>query len=95
MINQIFSFRRSASNRREGCADALGKFGLRSAVGRLRVLIDQRPSSQLVERQRRVHASRMIEIAVDQPVKEMADVEPALPPGGVRVTNDIDGAAVG
>src|SRR5262249_11255427 len=95
MINQIFSFGRSASNRREGCADALGKFGLRSAVGRLCVLIDQRALSQFLERQRRVHASRVVEVTVDQPVEKMANVEPSLPPGGIRVTNDIDGAAVG
>ena len=52
-------------------------------------------SPQFVERQRRVHPPRVVEVAVDQPVEEMADVESALPSGGVRVTNDIDCAAVG
>src|SRR5262249_46095602 len=76
-------------------ADALRKFRLRRAVGRLGVVIDQRASPQFVERQRRVHSSRVEEVAVDQSVEEMADVEPPLPPGSVRVTNDVDGAAVG
>src|SRR6185437_4396175 len=40
-------------------------------------------------------APRGIEIAVNQAVEEMADVESPLPPGGVRVADDIDGAAVG
>src|SRR5215510_11276898 len=37
----------------------------------------------------------MIQVAVDQAVEEMANVEPALPAGGVRVAYDVDRAAVG
>ena len=37
----------------------------------------------------------MVEVAVDKPVEEMPDVEPSLPPHGVRVTINVDGAAVG
>ena len=35
----------------------------------------------------------MVEVAVYDPVEEMTDVEPLPSPGGVRVTNDVDGAA--
>src|SRR5215468_2690891 len=37
----------------------------------------------------------MIQVAVDQAVEEMADVEPALSAGGVRVAYDVNRAAVG
>src|SRR6516164_2672540 len=50
---------------------------------------------QFVGLQRRWHPPRVVEVAVDQPVEEMADVERPLPPGSVRVTNDVDRAAVG
>src|SRR5262249_25651611 len=65
------------------------------AARRLGVLIDQRASPQFVQRQRRVHPPRVVEVAVDQPVDKMADIEPPVPPGSVRVANDIDRAAVG
>ena len=58
-------------------------------------LIDQGAPSQFVERQGRVDPARKIEVAVDQAVEEMTDVEPADPAGGVRVADDIDRAAVG
>ncbi len=62
---------------------------------RLRRLVDQRAPPQLVERQRRVDPARVIEIAVEQTVEEMANVEPAGPAGGIRVAHDVDRAAVG
>src|SRR5580700_11106544 len=43
----------------------------------------------------RVHPARVIEVAVDQAVEEMADVKPAAPSGGVRVTYAVDRVAVG
>ena len=64
------------------------------AIGRLRGIVDQGAPAQLLERQRRIHPARVIEVAVDQPVEEMADVEPAFPAGGVGVANDVDRAAV-
>src|SRR5262249_51510184 len=85
----------SASGCRQECADAPREIGLWCAVGCLCGLIYLGAPPQLVERQGRVHPPRVVEVAVDQPVEEMADVEPPLPPGGVHVTNDVDGAAVG
>ena len=64
------------------------------AVGRLRRLVDERAPPQFVERQRRVDPARVVEVAVDQAVEEMADVEPALPAGGVGIADDVDRAAV-
>src|SRR6185437_8552577 len=90
-----FRLTNSAIDRRKGCADALRKLRLRRAVGCLGGLVDERATAQLVQRQRRVHAPRVVEVAVDQPIEEMAEVPPPLAPGGVRVANDVDGAAVG
>ena len=81
-----------SEDRRQGCANALREIG--RAIGRLRGLVDQGAPPQLVERQRRVHPARVVEVAVDQAVEEMADVEPALPAGGVGVAHDVDRAAV-
>src|ERR1700716_3289153 len=82
----------SVRDRRHGCANALREIGC--IIGRLRGLVNQRASPQLVKWQRRVHPARMVEVAVDQAVEEMTDVEPAFPAGGVQIANDIDRAAV-
>ena len=43
----------------------------------------------------RVHSARVVEVTVNKTIKEMANVEPADPAGGVRVADDVDCAAVG
>ena len=54
-----------------------------------------RAPPQFVKRQCRVDPARAVEVAVGQAIEDMADVDPALPAGGVRVTHDVDRAAVG
>src|ERR1700730_6524983 len=83
----------SARDGRQGYPNALRE--IRRAIGRLRGLVDQRASTQFVKRQRRIHPARIIEVAVDQAVEQVADVETADSAGGVRITHDVDGAAVG
>src|SRR6476469_6798774 len=73
-------------------SDAIGEIGC--SVGGLRGRVDQRAPAQLVERQRGVDPARMVEVAVDEAVEEMADVEPALAACGIQVANDVDRAAV-
>lgn len=46
------------------------------------------------ERQGGVDTARVIEVAIDQTVERMAQLEPAAPAGSVRITH-VDGAAVG
>src|ERR1700726_2331747 len=82
----------SAGGRREGCPNSLRETG--GAVGRLRALVDLRASPQFVKRQRRIDPTRKVEITIDQTVEQMADVKAADPAGGVRITHDVDGAAV-
>ena len=65
-------------HRWQGCPNALREIGC--AIGRPRGLVDQRASPQFVKRQRGVHPARVIEVAVDQAVEEMADVKPPLLP---------------
>src|SRR3954470_19455647 len=78
--------------RRQGCPDALRKIG--RIVGCLRGLVDLGAPPQLVERQRGIQPARIVQIAVDQTVEEMPDIEPTLPTRGVRVANDVDRATV-
>ena len=59
-----------------------------------RCLVDKGAAAELVERQRRVNSARMVEIAVDETVEQMADVEPSSSAGRVCVTYDVDRAAV-
>ena len=54
---------RSVRHRRQGCSNALREVG--RAIGRLRGLVDQGASPQLLKRQRRVDPARIIEVAVD------------------------------
>src|SRR5918993_5947782 len=82
----------SARDGRQECTNALREIG--RAIGGLRGPVDQGALPQFVKRQRRIHPARMIEVAVDQTVEKMADVEPALPTGSVRVAYDVDRAAI-
>src|SRR5215831_14959992 len=83
---------KSVWDRRQACANAIREIGC--SVGRLRGRVDQRAPAQLVERQRRVDPTRVVEVAVDEAIEEVADVEPALPARGIQVANDVDRAAV-
>src|SRR6476469_6572690 len=82
----------SVRDRRPACANAIREIGC--SVGRLRGRIDQRAPAQLVEWQRRVDPARVVKVAVDEAIAEMADLEPALPACGIQVANDVDRAAV-
>ena len=61
---------------------------------RARNLGDVRAPAQFVETQRRIHQSGVVEVAVDQAVEHVADVESAGPARDVRIADDVDGAAV-
>ena len=76
-----------------GLAAGLREIGC--AIGRPCGFVDQGPSPQFVKLQRRVYPARVLEVAVDQPVEEMANVEPAPPAGRIRIAHDVDRAAVG
>src|SRR3974377_474698 len=89
---QISPQRRSTSGRYR-CANAVGE--IRRIIGRLRNLVDEGTSPQFFERQIRVHPTGVVEIAVDQPIERMANVELAGSTGGVRITYDVDRAAIG
>ena len=65
-----------------------------ASIGSLRCVVDQGAPPQFVEGQRRLDPARMIEVAVDQAVQEVADVEPAFSAGSVRISYDVDRAAV-
>jgi hypothetical protein len=52
---------------------------IRGAIGRPRRLIDQGASSEFVKWQRGIDTARVIEVAVDQTVEQMAQFEPAAP----------------
>src|SRR5918997_1959004 len=82
----------SARDRRQGCSNPLRE--IRCAIGSLRGLVDQGALPQFDKRQGRVDPARVVKVAVDQTIEEMADVEPALPAGGIRVTYDVDRAAI-
>src|SRR5262245_7290278 len=82
----------SFRDRRQAYANAIREIG--RCVGRLRGRVDQRAPAQLVERQRGVDPARVVEVAVDEAIEEMADVEPALPACGIQVAYDVDRAAV-
>ena len=82
----------SVPYRRQACSNAIREIG--RSVGRLRGRVDQRAPAQLVERQRGVDPARVVEIAVDEAIEEMTDVEPALAACGIQVANDVDRAAV-
>ena len=81
-----------AGDRRQEGANALPE--IRRTVGGPRRLVDKGAATELVERQGRVNSARMVEIAVDETVEQMADVEPAGSAGRVCVTYDVDRAAV-
>src|SRR5258705_3792056 len=83
----------SVRHRRQGFSNALREIG--RAIGRLRGLVNQRATPQLVKWQRCIDPARIIEVAIDQAVEQMPDVEAAGPAGGIRVTHDVDGAAIG
>ena len=80
-------------HRRQGCSNALREIG--RAIGRLRGLVNQRTTLQFVKRQRRINPARIIKVAIEQTVEQMPDVEAADPAGGVGISHDVDGAAVG
>src|SRR5918998_244897 len=82
----------SARDRRQGCSNPVRE--IRCAIGSLRGLVDQGALPQFDERQGRLDSARVVKVAVDQAIEEMADVEPALPTGGIRVTYDVDRAAI-
>src|SRR5262245_31580706 len=63
-------------------------------IGRLRRIVNQGPSPQFLEWQRRVHPARVIEVAVDQTIEEMTKFESAFATRGVGVADNVDGAAV-
>src|ERR1700722_20249349 len=88
----LISFLRSPHAGWQGRANAFRKIG--RTVGRLRRIVNQGPSSQLLERQRRVYGARIVEVTVDQAVEKTPDVKPSGPSSCVRITNDIYGAVV-
>jgi len=57
-------------------------------------LICERRRTQFFERERRVDSAGMVEIAVDQTVEQMSNVEAPGSACGVRITNDVDRATV-
>jgi hypothetical protein len=89
IILRLVSFR----YRRQGGSNTLRKI-VRS-LGRVRGLVDQGAPPEFVEWQRCVDPARFVELGIDQAVEVMADIEPAAPTGGVRVTHNVDRAAVG
>jgi hypothetical protein len=60
----------------------------------LRRCTDSRTPTQLVERKIALHHVRRADIAVDEAVEQMAEIESVDPPGGVRIAHDVDRAAV-
>src|SRR6478672_8202730 len=82
----------SVRDRRQACANAIREIGC--SVSRLRGRVDQRAPAQLVERQRGVDLARVVEVAVDEAIEKMADIEPALPACGIQIANDVDRAAI-
>src|SRR4249919_128735 len=64
------------------------------AIGRMCGLVDQGTPPQLVKRQRRVYPTRVVEVAVYEPVEDMTNVKPPSPSGGVSIPDNVDGAAV-
>src|SRR5580692_4034264 len=83
----------SVRHSRQGRPYCLREIG--GPSGRPRSLIDQGASPKFLKRQGGVDTARVIEVAIDQTVEQMAQLEPAAPAGGVRVTHDVYGAAVG
>jgi hypothetical protein len=77
---------------RQGRPYSLREIG--GPIGRPRCLIDQGASPKFLKRQGSVDTAGVIEVAIDQTVQQMAQLEPAAPAGSVRVTYDVDGAAV-
>ena len=90
--NELAGLAQSVWYRRQACANAIREIGC--SVSRLRGRVDQRAPAQLVERQRGVDPARVVEVAVDEAIEKMADVEPALPACGIQIANDVDRAAV-
>ena len=82
-----------AGDCRQGRPNTVREIG--RAIGRLRCFVDLRASPQFVEWHRCVDPARIIEVAVNQAVEEMANVKSAAPSGGVRIAHDVDRAAVG
>jgi hypothetical protein len=78
---------------RQGRPYSLREIG--GPIGRPRRLIDEGASPKFLKRQGGVDTARVIEVAIDQTVEQMAQLERAAPAGGVRVTHDVYGAAVG
>lgn len=77
----------------QGCPDAFREIGC--AISGSRRLVNQGTPPEFIKRQCRVNPARVVEVAVDQTIKKMADVEPAGSSGGIRVADDVDRAAVG
>src|SRR5690606_12568542 len=69
MMRRLTIGQESVIGRRQRGPDAGRKVG--RALRRLRSLVDQRLPPQFVERQRRVDAPRIIQVAVDQPVEQV------------------------
>lgn len=77
----------------QGCPDAFREIGC--AISGLRRLVNQGTPPEFIKRQCRVNPARVVEVAVDQTIKEMADVKTAGSSGGIRVADDVDRATVG
>jgi hypothetical protein len=67
---RLSSRKPSANDRRQGCANALGE--IRRAISRVRGPVDQGAPPQFVKRQRSVYPTRVVEVAIYQPIEEMA-----------------------
>ena len=67
---------------------------IRRTIGGSCCLVNKRTAAEIVERQRRVNSAGMVEIAIDETIEQVADVEPSSSAGRVRVTYDVDRAAV-
>ena len=64
-------------------------------IGAPRGFADQGASPQFVEWEVCVDSARTVEVAIGKAVENVADVDPADPTSRVRVTHDVDRAAVG
>ena len=93
LFSVLSSITQASTSSRQRRANAIGE--IRCLVGRLRNVINEGTPPQLLERQIRVHPTGMIEITVDQPIEQMTNVELAGSAGGIRITYDVDRAAVG
>ena len=67
---------------------------IRSVIGRLRRVIDPRTRTELRERQVGIYQAHAVEIAIDETIEEMAQIDTPRLAGDPCIAHDVDGATV-